>query len=123
MCIRDRLRYAAKNQDHMLTRLRALKALRTGQPVVVIAPASAAVKKIAPHSSFEKSSFRLRLGEEVDLDKIKGKLVALGYERREMIEARVPVSYTQLDVYKRQPDDERRAGDQDYFQNRKAGRH
>ena len=26
------LRYAAKNQDHMLTRLRALKALRTGQP-------------------------------------------------------------------------------------------
>ena len=39
------LRYAAKNQDHMLTRLRALKALRTGQPVVVIAPASAAVKK------------------------------------------------------------------------------
>ena len=95
------LRYAAKNQDHMLTRLRALKALRTGQPVVVIAPASAAVKKIAPHSSFEKSSFRLRLGEEVDLDKIKGKLVALGYERREMIDARGQFSVRGgiLDIY------------------------
>ena len=95
------LRYAAKNQDHMLTRLRALKALRTGQPVVVIAPASAAVKKIAPHSSFEKSSFRLRLGEEVDLDKIKGKLVALGYERRELIDARGQFSVRGgiLDIY------------------------
>ena len=95
------LRYAAKNQDHMLTRLRALKALRTGQPVVVIAPASAAVKKIAPHRSFEKSSFRLRLGEEVDLDKIKGKLVALGYERREMIDARGQFSVRGgiLDIY------------------------
>ena len=38
------LRYDAKNHDQMIERLKALKALRTGQPAVVIAPVSAAVK-------------------------------------------------------------------------------
>ena len=82
------LRYAAKNQDQMITRLRALKALRTGQPVVIIAPVSAAVKKIAPHSYFEKSSFRVQLGEEIELEAVKRRLVELGYERMEIVDAR-----------------------------------
>ena len=95
------LRYAAKNQDQMITRLRALKALRTGQPVVIIAPVSAAVKKIAPHSYFEKSSFRVQLGEEIELEAVKRRLVELGYERMEIVDARGQFSVRGgiLDIY------------------------
>lgn len=95
------LRYAAKNQDQMITRLRALKALRTGQPVVIIAPVSAAVKKIAPHSYFEKSSFRVQLGEEIALEAVKRRLVELGYERMEIVDARGQFSVRGgiLDIY------------------------
>ena len=82
------LRYDAKNHDQMIERLKALKALRTGQPAVVIAPVSAAVKKMAPHGFFEESSVKIRLGEEIDLEKVKTDLVKMGYERMEIVDGR-----------------------------------
>ena len=82
------LRYDAKNHDQMIERLKALKALRTGQPAVVIAPVSAAVKKMAPHGFFEESSVKIRRGEEIDLEKVKTDLVKMGYERMEIVDGR-----------------------------------
>ncbi|MBQ1228739.1 MAG: hypothetical protein IIX87_02575, partial [Firmicutes bacterium] len=82
------LRYDAKNHDQMIDRLKALKALRTGQPAVVIAPVSAAIKKITPHSYFEESSLKITRGEDVDLEEIKAGLVKLGYERMEIVDGR-----------------------------------
>ena len=82
------LRYDAKNHDQMIARLKALKALRTGQPAVVIAPVSAAIKKITPHSYFEESSLKITRGEDVDLEGIKAGLVKLGYERMEIVDGR-----------------------------------
>ena len=82
------LRYDAKNHDQMIDRLKALKALRTGQPAVVIAPVSAAIKKITPHSYFEESSLKISRGEDVDLEEIKAGLVKLGYERMEIVDGR-----------------------------------
>ena len=82
------LRYDAKNHDQMIERLKALKALRTGLPAVVIAPVSAAIKKMTPHRFFEASTLRITRGEEVDLEKIKSDLVKMGYERMEIVDGR-----------------------------------
>lgn len=82
------LRYDAKNHDQMIERLKALKALRTGEPAVVIAPVSAAIKKMTPHSFFEESTVKMTLGEEIDLEKVKADLVKMGYERMEIVDGR-----------------------------------
>ena len=45
------LRYEARNHDQLIQRLKILTALRTGQDCIVIAPVSAAIKKIPPHQA------------------------------------------------------------------------
>ena len=82
------LRFAAKDHELLIQRLKALKALRTGKPVVVIAPVSAAVKKIAPHSSFEETSLKIRLGDEIEISKLAKSLSLMGYERCNLVETR-----------------------------------
>ena len=42
-------RYEAKNRDVTIKKLKALQALRQGVPLVVVAPVSAAIKKLPPH--------------------------------------------------------------------------
>ena len=80
------LRYEAKNHDQLMERLKILKALRTGQDCIVIAPVSAAVKKIPPHSVFESVTVKLQTGDEIELEKLKENMVKLGYERMDMVE-------------------------------------
>ncbi|MDD6881465.1 MAG: transcription-repair coupling factor [Firmicutes bacterium] len=74
------LRYEAKNHDRLIERMKVLKALRTGQPVIVVAPVSATIKKISPHKAFEEKVIKLKLGDIADLEKLKADLVAMGYE-------------------------------------------
>lgn len=82
------LRYEAKNHDQLIERLKILKALRTGQECIIIAPVSAAVKKITPHKSFESASLKISLGNEINLQDLKETLVKLGYERMELVDTR-----------------------------------
>ncbi len=82
------LRYEAKNHDLMIERLRILKALRSGEECLVVAPASSAVKKLTPHHYFESSSIRISLGGELDIEKLKTELVRLGYERMELVDTK-----------------------------------
>jgi len=82
------LRYEAKNHDELLERMRVLKALRTGEDCVVIAPVSAAIKKLPPHKNFEENSLRLTRGETVDLEEIKRHLALMGYERVNLVDGR-----------------------------------
>lgn len=82
------LRYEAKNHDQLIERLKILKALRTNQDCVVIAPVSAAVKKITPHRNFEASSMKITLGDDLDPEEVKRTLVKLGYERMELVDTR-----------------------------------
>lgn len=67
--------------------MKALKALRTGEPVIVVAPVSAALKRIAPHEIFEEKVIKLAMGEEADLEKLRESLTAMGYEYAEMVES------------------------------------
>ena len=82
------LRFAAKDHELLIQRLKALKALRTGEPVIVIAPVSAAIKKITPHRFFEETSLKIRLGEEMEISQINKSLSLMGYERCNIVETR-----------------------------------
>jgi len=82
------LRYEARNHDQLIERMKALKALRTGKPVIIVAPISAAIKRISPHKSFEEKVIKLSLGEEADLNALREQLTAMGYEFAEMIEGK-----------------------------------
>ncbi len=82
------LRYEAKNHDQLIDRLKILKALRTSKDCIVIAPVSAAIKKITPHRNFESSSMKIRLGDDVSLEDLKETLVKMGYERMDLVDGR-----------------------------------
>lgn len=82
------LRYAAKDHNSLIQRLKALKLLRSGRPTIVIAPVSAAIKKITPHSFFEEKCLKLKTGDDIEIDELKHRLVELGYERTEIAELR-----------------------------------
>lgn len=80
-------KYEAKNHDKSIERMKALKALRTGEPVIVVAPVSAALKKLSPHKSFEKNVIKLELGRESNPETLKENLVSMGYEYASMVES------------------------------------
>ena len=79
-------RYEARNRDVTVKRLKALQALRQGVPLVVVAPVSAALKKLPPHEFYEKKSLTLSMGEEYPLGQIPQELTDLGYERYGIVE-------------------------------------
>ena len=81
------LRYEAKNHDQLIERMKALKALRSGEPAIVIAPVSAAIKKLTPHSYYEENVIRLSLGDESEPEELRARLVSMGYEYAEMVES------------------------------------
>ena len=81
------LRYEARNHDQLIDRMKALKALRTGEPVIVIAPVSAAVKKISPHNVFEEKVVKMTVGEEIEICDLRERLISMGYEFSEMVES------------------------------------
>ncbi len=95
------LKYEARNHDQTMERLKALKALRTGAPVIVIAPVSAAIKKITPHGFFEEKVLKINLGDDLDMDRVKETLRQLGYERTGVVDSRGQYSVRGgiLDVY------------------------
>lgn len=82
------IRYEAKARDSMLERLKILKALRTGEDCLVVAPVSGAIRKLPPHEDFEEKVLRLAGGEEIELNQVKEKLAAMGYERVSLVDAR-----------------------------------
>ena len=79
------LKYEAKNKDQEVARARVLKKLRTDENVIVIAPASGAIKRTPPLKDYEDRAFVLALGNEMPLDRLKETLGELGYERTDTV--------------------------------------
>lgn len=82
------LRYEAKTHHELLDRLKILKAMVMGEDCFVVAPVSAALKKMASADLFKKNIINLNLGDEINLEDIKQKLVSMGYERVPMVDAK-----------------------------------
>ena len=79
------LDYSARNRDQDFARLKVIKALATEDEAVVIAPVSAAIKKMPPHRSYQNLNFSLKIGQEIEVDELKRKLAELGYERNDIV--------------------------------------
>ena len=79
-------RYDAKNREVTVRRLKALQALRKGVPLVIVAPVSAAIKKLPPHRYYDNKGITLELGKEYDLQSLAKTLADLGYERYGIVE-------------------------------------
>lgn len=82
------LKYEAKNHDTLIERLKALQALRTNPNVIVVVPSSGAIKRMIPHKLYEKSTLKITLGEDIDIEEVKASLVSMGYERKEIVECK-----------------------------------
>jgi transcription-repair coupling factor (superfamily II helicase) len=95
------LQFEAKSNKSSNDRLRALSELRRNPEAVVIAPVSAAVKKVIPHTVFDGRLIRLSVGDDTDLTALREDLVELGYIRRTMVEVPGDFSFRGgiLDIY------------------------
>ncbi|MFZ5898269.1 MAG: transcription-repair coupling factor [Bacillota bacterium] len=68
-------------------RLRVLEALaRGGRNVVVVAPVDALARKVMPARALKEAILELAVGQEWDLDALRGKIVELGYEHAALVE-------------------------------------
>lgn len=82
------VRFEAKNHDQLFQRLKILKALRTGEDCIVVAPATGAIRKLPPHQTYDGSSLRITCGDDLDLEQVKEKLALMGYERVVQVESK-----------------------------------
>lgn len=80
--------YDAKNKDTLYRRLEVLRAIMEDENCIIVAPVFSAIKKLPPKKVFEKNKFTIKLEDDINVDKIKKKLVYMGYERTNMIYAK-----------------------------------
>lgn len=77
---------SAQNMELIIQRISAMAKLHQGQPVIVITPVEALVRKVIPPNVFGEYIFNLKTGQNVDVAALAGKLVQMGYVREELVE-------------------------------------
>ena len=80
-------RYEAKSTSELVERLSVLDALTQGSPCVLVAPLIGALKKLPPAAEFLKYSMTLSRGMQLSRDDLIRRLVSMGYERMDIVEA------------------------------------
>lgn len=76
----------AHGKEALARRLKVLEALSRGEPAVVVAPVEAILRRLSPPDVFKQSIIDLSLGQVLEPGELLRRLVALGYERVEMVE-------------------------------------
>lgn len=91
----------AHGKEVLAQRLKVLEALCRDEPVVVVAPVEALLRRLSPPDVFRRAVIRLTLGERVDLAALVRRLVEMGYERVELVEGHGQLALRGgiLDVY------------------------
>ena len=79
--------YEAKSNDTLLERMRVLKTVAKDDPCIVIAPVTAAIRRLPPKETFRENILELKQGQDIDVSAVQKRLNRLGYERVPMIEA------------------------------------
>lgn len=80
-------RYEARDRNGLLERMKIEKELLGGGDLIVLAPICDAVKKLPPGRILSEKSFSLEVGDELDIEEVRNSLVAMGYERFNMIDS------------------------------------
>ncbi len=86
---KDVLFYQSDIQGNLLTaeRLTAVKALLEGGQVTVITTFDALMDRVMPLSSVQDGVLEYALGDTLDMDEVKSRLIQLGYERNYQVES------------------------------------
>ncbi|MDR1778698.1 MAG: transcription-repair coupling factor [Clostridiales Family XIII bacterium] len=79
--------FDAKSRSDLNERLAALTALTSGGNAMVVAPVSAAIKKLLPKENFLSRILRIRADEDRDPEELRDRLRDMGYERLPMAES------------------------------------
>ena len=78
----------AQSKEVVSQRLQVLEGLSRGERVVVVAPVEALLRRLVPPEVFRSGVISLDVGGRVDLKELLGRLLDLGYERVDLVEAR-----------------------------------
>ncbi len=72
--------------ERLRERMKALGALLSDKPAVIIATSVEAAQRIPSAEALKARAFSIRLGEEIERDRLLGHLVSAGYERTAQVE-------------------------------------
>ncbi|MED4730342.1 transcription-repair coupling factor [Aneurinibacillus migulanus] len=73
-------------------RIEVLNALAAGKRGVLVVPYAGVRRTVIPVDEWKRAQYPLAIGEEIELENFLGKMIALGYERVEMVETRGEIS-------------------------------
>lgn len=82
------LAFTAKSQENLIEKLKALTALAKGENSIVVGSYASFEKALPPKAAFTESILTLEVGQDLDLEDVKSRLIYMGYERREMVVAK-----------------------------------
>lgn len=91
----------ARSREGTSQRLRIMTELVLGRPKFVIATPEALCQKLMPKQVFKDSLLKLATGQQLDREDLSRRLVGLGYERVELVEApgQFAVRGSLVDIY------------------------
>lgn len=78
----------AHSKEVVAQRLQVLESLHKGVRQVVVAPADALLRRLAPPQAFASAVMELATGDQFNLELLLAQLISLGYERVELVEER-----------------------------------
>lgn len=78
----------ARDQEIPARRLKVLEAFSKGEKALVVAPVEALLRQLSPPDMFKNTQINFKVGERVDLEKLKLRLLDYGYECVNLIEGR-----------------------------------
>ena len=78
--------YLAESNEIAFERIRILNAIKEEKNHIVITTIEAIMQKMISKEVLYKNIYQFRVGMHVDLEKLKSTLLAMGYERNELIE-------------------------------------
>jgi transcription-repair coupling factor (superfamily II helicase) len=78
----------AHDQEAPSRRLNVLEALGKGESLVVVSPIEALLRRLSPPEAFLNTKISVKVGDKVDLRKLKLRLLDFGYEYVELAEGR-----------------------------------
>ena len=84
--------YIAESKDNLYTRISTLNNIYNKKAKIVVTTIEAIMQKIVSKDVLYKNVLKFKVGETINLDDIKEKLITLGYERTEMADAKCSFS-------------------------------
>lgn len=78
--------YLAESKDITYSRIACLNEIHKKQAKIIVTTIEAVSQKIIPEDVLYKNILKLKIGDVINLEEIKQKLVLLGYERQDVVE-------------------------------------